>query len=114
ERLADGSPRRAIQENGARIFRALGAAASRGAAFAVALVLISVVRETLGSGTITLFPLGAFGGTIVVSGISAAPARALLFAGGGFLCLGYLAGLVRLAGRLRNRRPRAAGEAGAQ
>jgi electron transport complex protein RnfE len=111
ERVAETSSRGAAQDPGARIFRALGGAAAGGAGFAVSLVVISVVRETLGSGTITLFPMGAFGGTIVVAGISGAPARALLYAGGGFLCLGYLAGVVRLAGRLlRNRRSRDTGE----
>ena len=92
-----------------RLLRAIGGACAGSAGFAISLVVISLVRETLGSGTITLFPMGAFSGTVVIAGISAAPARALLYAGGGFLCLGYLAGLVRLT--RRGRKPPDTGEA---
>lgn len=70
-----------------------------GLGFALALVLISVVRESLGAGTITLFAAGAFSGTIEIHGLSSAPARAVGYAGGGLLCLGYLAGAARLLRR---------------
>lgn len=81
---------------------ALAGACALGLGFACALVLLSVVREVLGAGTITLFPTGSFGGTIVIGGLSSAPARAVGYAGGGLLCLGYLTG----AARLLRRRPR--------
>ena len=84
---------------GKGILRSLQTAAAIGAGFALCLVVISLVREILGSGTITLFPMRSFGGTIEVGGLSRAPARALISAGGGFLCLGYLAGAARLLSR---------------
>ena len=68
---------------------------ARGAQFAVVLVLIALIREVLGSGTITLFRVGGFAGTVVITGIIDQPARALGAAGGGLLCLGYLAGVFR-------------------
>jgi electron transport complex protein RnfE len=71
------------------------AAAGRGIGFAAALVLIALARETLGAGTITLFPVGAFGGTIDLPFLVEQPVRALGMAGGGLLCLGYLAGAAR-------------------
>jgi H+/Na+-translocating ferredoxin:NAD+ oxidoreductase subunit E len=111
ERVADPDAGRRSQKHGSRIFRALWKAGVSGAGFAISLIVISLVRETLGSGTITLFPVGNFSGTLVVAGIAAAPARALIYAGGGLLCLGYLAGAVRLAGRLRRRKARDGAEA---
>jgi electron transport complex protein RnfE len=76
---------------GASVTAALG----RGIGFALALVLIALVREIVGAGTITLFPMGAFGGTIEIRGLSDQPVRALGLAGGGLLGLGYLAGAAR-------------------
>jgi electron transport complex protein RnfE len=76
--------------------RAMLEAAGLALGFAISLALIAVFREALGSGTITLFPIGAFGGTLPVPSFSKAPARALLLAGGGLLCLGYLSGLARV------------------
>jgi electron transport complex protein RnfE len=73
----------------------VAAAAGRGIGFGVSLLLIALVRETLGAGTITLFPLGTFGGTIEIRFLVEQPVRALGFAGGGLLCLGYLAGAAR-------------------
>ena len=67
----------------------------RGARFALALVLIALVRELLGAGTITLFPVAGFGGTVAVGGLVDEPVRALGLAGGALLCLGYLAGAAR-------------------
>lgn len=88
------------------ILTALLDAGGLGFGFAFALLLIAGVREALGAGTITLFPAGAFGGTIEIPGLSTAPARALGYAGGGLICLGYLAGLSRLL----SRRPAPAGK----
>jgi electron transport complex protein RnfE len=76
--------------------RALLDAAGKGAVFAACLLLIGVLREVLGAGTITLFPLSGFSGTIVIGSLSRDPARAFSFAGGGLLCLGYLAALARV------------------
>ena len=75
--------------------QALLDAAGIGARFAACLVLMSLVREVLGAGTITLFPLPGFSGTFVIGALAHDPARALSFAGGGLLCLGYLAALLR-------------------
>ncbi|HVO39484.1 MAG TPA: Rnf-Nqr domain containing protein [Spirochaetia bacterium] len=94
---------------GKHIPTALLDACGLGLGFAFALLLIAAVREVLGAGTITLFPAGTFGGTIEIPGLSSAPARALGYAGGGLICLGYLAGLSRL---LRRRPVPAAEEAG--
>lgn len=66
-----------------------------GAKFAAALVLIALVREVLGAGTITLFRAGSFTGIIEIPRVVDQPARALGAAGGGLLCLGYLAGAFR-------------------
>ena len=82
--------------------RALLDAAGKGAVFAACLLLIGVLRETLGAGTMTLFPLPGFSGTIEIGSLSQDPARAISFAGGGLLCLGYLAALARM---VKERRP---------
>jgi len=74
---------------------AVAAALGRGVGFAAYLVLIALVREALGAGTITLFPIGGFGGTIEIPRFVDQPVRALGFAGGGLLCLGYFAGAAR-------------------
>jgi len=85
---------------GREIARSVRDAAAVGAGFAIALIALSLVREILGAGSITLFPVGSFSGIIEVGNISSAPARALVYAGGGFLCLGYLAGAARLLSRM--------------
>jgi electron transport complex protein RnfE len=77
--------------------RSLLETAGNGARFAACLVALGLVREALGAGTITLFPLPGFSGTFVLGALSHDPARALSFAGGGLLCLGYLAALLRMA-----------------
>jgi electron transport complex protein RnfE len=79
----------------------LARAAGNGTGFSACLILIAVVRESLGAGTITLFPVGGFGGTIALGSLAADPARGLGMAGGALLCLGYLAGAARA---LRSRR----------
>jgi hypothetical protein len=73
--------------------------------FAAALVLIALFRESLGAGTITLFGAGSFGGTIEIPRLVQQPVRALGFAGGGLLCLGYLAGAVRAVSRRSSAKP---------
>ncbi len=68
-------------------------AARRGAAFAVVLACLALVREVLGAGTITLFPFGRFGGVVSVPWLP--PARVLAAAPGALLLLGYASALVR-------------------
>lgn len=61
-----------------------------GIGFTLSLLLIAVIREVLGAGTITLFPIGDFDGVITIPGISNAPVRVIGFAAGALLVLGYL------------------------
>jgi Na+-translocating ferredoxin:NAD+ oxidoreductase subunit E len=77
----------------------LAAALGRGLGFAGCLVLIALVREAAGAGTITLFPVGTFDGTVEIPVLVDQPVRALGLAGGGLLCLGYLAGAARAISR---------------
>ncbi len=81
--------------SGASPLRAALSSLRKGAWFAGSLVVIALVREVLGSGTITLFAAGGFGGTITLSPVLDQPVRALGLAGGGLLCLGYLVAAVR-------------------
>lgn len=92
-----------LAAGGLSIGRSLRDAAGTGAGFAGALLLVSVVREALGAGTITLFPIGTFGGSLAVPLLAASPARAFVYATGGLLCLGYLAGASRLLSSERRR-----------
>ncbi len=96
ERFPRTAPDQGERSPGRDIALSLQGAAGLGVGFAACLVAISLVRECLGSGTITLFPAGSFGGTIAVGSLSAAPVRALAYAAGGLLSLGYLAGAARL------------------
>ena len=98
---------RAAAASGAGLARAATDGLKSGLGFALCLLLIAIVRESLGAGTITLFPMGDFDGTLVIPLLSADPARALGYAGGALLCLGYLAAVVRSLGRRRQRRARA-------
>jgi Na+-translocating ferredoxin:NAD+ oxidoreductase subunit E len=85
-------------------------AVGNGLGFAAFLVLIALVREVFGAGTITLFPVGGFSGVLPVPGLVDDPARALGFAGGGLLCIGYLAGAAQAVRRRRERRDASRGE----
>jgi Na+-translocating ferredoxin:NAD+ oxidoreductase subunit E len=71
-------------------------ATGSGIGFTACLVLVALVREVLGAGTITLFPVPGFPGTIAVPSLINDPVRALGYAGGGLLCIGYLAGVARV------------------
>jgi len=97
--LAVGEP----LPSGATPARSVVGAVGRGLGLGAALILIALVRETLGAGTITLFPVGAFKGTIVISALVDEPVRALGLAGGALLCLGYLAGVLQAIGGARQR-----------
>lgn len=71
-----------------------------GIGFFVALVVISLVREVLGSGSITLFQVGGFDGVIRIGGLSSHPVGLVGYSAGALLVLGYLQGLsVRLSKR---------------
>jgi electron transport complex protein RnfE len=63
--------------------------------FTLSLVLIALVREVLGSGTITLFPIGSFNGVITIPILSQSPVRILSLAAGALLVMGYLMGFFR-------------------
>jgi Na+-translocating ferredoxin:NAD+ oxidoreductase subunit E len=70
-------------------------AVGMGLGFAASLLVISALREVLGSGRITLFPMGGFDGVLTVAGLSQAPARLLVLPAGGLIVLGYLVALRR-------------------
>ena len=61
-----------------------------GVGFTLSLSLIALIREVLGAGTITLFPMGSFSGVITLPGLSASPVRVLTLAAGALLLMGYL------------------------
>ncbi len=63
-----------------------------GIGFTLSLTLIALIREVLGSGTITLFPMGSFSGVIPIPGLVKAPARVIGLAAGALLVMGYLKG----------------------
>jgi electron transport complex protein RnfE len=64
-----------------------------GVGFTLALTLIALIREVLGAGTITLFPMGGFDGVIRLPAISTSPARVLTLPAGALLVIGYLKAL---------------------
>ncbi len=63
-----------------------------GIGFTLGLLLISLIREVLGAGTITLFPFGNFDGVIRIPVIYNAPIRVIGLATGALLVIGYLKG----------------------
>lgn len=82
---------------GSSVFDALGMAVG----FTIGLTAIALVREVLGAGTITLFPVGAFDGTISIPGIVDSPARVMALPAGALLAIGFLmAGFNALKARL--------------
>lgn len=64
-----------------------------GFGFTLSLSVIALVREVLGAGTITLFPVGGFSGVIVIPGLSQSPIRIFGLAAGALLVMGYLKAL---------------------
>ena len=58
--------------------------------FGMGIILIALIRELFGSGTITLFPLGSFGGIINIPWFYDNPVRVLSLAPGALLIMGYL------------------------
>ena len=64
-----------------------------GIGFTLGLILISLIREVLGAGTITLIPIGNFSGRISIPGLSKSPMRIMSLAAGALLTIGYLKAL---------------------
>ncbi|MGD8114446.1 MAG: electron transport complex subunit RsxE, partial [Sphaerochaetaceae bacterium] len=63
-----------------------------GVGFTLALLLIALIREVFGSGTITLFAMGSFDGVIEIPILYTYPVRVLTLAAGALLLMGYLIG----------------------
>ncbi len=61
-----------------------------GIGFTLALSLISIIRETFGSGTITFIAMGSWDGIIHVPFFSKWPVRVMSLAAGALLLMGYL------------------------
>lgn len=61
-----------------------------GLGFTLGLLLISLIREVLASGTITIFPMGGFDGVITIPGLISSPVRIIGLAAGALFVLGYL------------------------
>jgi electron transport complex protein RnfE len=72
------------------VFDSILDAIGMGIGFMLALILIAAIREILGSGTITLFPMGTFSGVITVPFINRWPIRVMTLAPGALLLMGYL------------------------
>jgi electron transport complex protein RnfE len=64
-----------------------------GLGFGLGLLFIALVREVLGAGTITLFPIGGWNGIFEIPGLSKSPARVLALSAGALLLMGYLKAL---------------------
>ncbi len=64
-----------------------------GLGFTLALIIIALVREAFGLGTITLFPIGSFSGIIEIPGLVDSPARVFGLAAGALLVMGFLKAL---------------------
>lgn len=73
----------------ASILDALG----MGLGFTLALIIIALVRESFGLGTITLFPIGNFNGVIEIPGLVDSPVRVFGLAAGALLVMGFLKAL---------------------
>ncbi len=61
-----------------------------GVGLTLALVLIALIREVLGAGTITLFPVGSFSGVVRVGRFADEPVRVMGLSAGALLVVGYL------------------------
>lgn len=76
-----------------------------GIGFTLSLTLIALIREVLGAGTITLFPIGDFSGVIEIPGLSASPIRIFGLAAGALLVMGYLKALYNWYSERRAKAP---------
>lgn len=61
-----------------------------GLGFTLGLTFIALIRETIGNGTITLFPLGEWDGVIRIPLLSSSPMRVIALSSGALLVMGYL------------------------
>ncbi len=61
-----------------------------GLGFTLGLLLIALIREVLGAGTITLFPMGGFSGVIRIPVLADYPIRVFGLAAGALLVIGFL------------------------
>jgi electron transport complex protein RnfE len=61
-----------------------------GLGFGLGITLIALIRELMGSGTITLFPVGEFLGVINIPWFHENPIRVMTLAPGALLLMGYL------------------------
>lgn len=88
-----------------RTEKVLADTAAVAAQFAVWLIGVSLIREVIGNGTVTLFPIGGFGGVVTLPVLSDHPVRMFARAPGAFLVLGYLLAVrTGAASRLRAER----------
>jgi len=70
--------------------KSIADALGMGIGFTVGLILISLIREVLGAGMITVFPIGDFSGTIRIPWLSSFPVRVVALSTGALLVIGYL------------------------
>ena len=61
-----------------------------GVGFTMALILIALIREVFGAGTITLIPIGNFDGVLKIPLLYTYPVRVFTLAAGALLLMGYL------------------------
>jgi len=101
-----------ISQDRSKVGKAALNALGIGAGFALSLTLVALVREVLGSGTITLFPLEGWSGIVKVAGLSDRPIRALAFPAGAFLTVAYLAAFANWVAVRKGWAPRAPGRNG--
>lgn len=69
-----------------------------GIGFTLALLLIALIREILGAGTITLFPMFGWDGTLEIPGLVNAPVLVFGLPAGAMLVMGYLKGFFNFIG----------------
>lgn len=72
------------------VTRSILDALGMGIGFTLSLILISLIREVLGSGTITLFAVGSFDGIIRIPLLYTYPMRIISLSAGALLVMGYL------------------------
>jgi Na+-translocating ferredoxin:NAD+ oxidoreductase subunit E len=79
-------------------------AVGTGVGFLLAIALIAAVREVLGAGTLTLFPVGTFDGVVRVPGLAERPVSVVGMGAGALFVFGYLHALFAGVGAWRRRR----------
>lgn len=79
-------------------------AITMGIGFTFGLILIALVRESLGTGTITLFPSGDWDGKILVPLLNKYPIGVFTLSAGALFVMGYLQGIVQALKNVIDRR----------